>query len=263
MLKLTLTFSRKRGTYSKMSSQPSSTAQLQSQAQPQNTSSSSTRPPVTLGQTTHLDPGAYVRGTHAITLGEQILVHPRAQLVAVNGPLTISDKCIISEKCIIGGPTASASSTTPNTATGVANPDLTPSSKPSPVIPQAEGDDDEDPVKTTIGENVYIHASAHVHAGTTIKEAVLIESHVTVLKGVTVGAHSKICAGVTVDTDVDEWTVVMGSGEVRRRRRPAAIDEEGVDVVETMRLKAMDKEREGTVAILKMAARMATLARKK
>ncbi|EXJ89415.1 hypothetical protein A1O3_02482 [Capronia epimyces CBS 606.96] len=225
-----------------------------SAAQPAPTSTqapSSARPPVTLGQTTHLDPGAYVRGTHGITLGEQTLVHPRAQLVAVHGPLSIGDRCIISEKCVIGGPVATDK----------------PSEGPEGAGRGAggSGSDESDPVKTTIHSRVYVHANAHVLAGAVIKEAVVIEPHVTVRAGVTVGSHAKICAGVTVDRDVDDWAVVYGNGDLKRQRRRKRdqSETEHAELVETMRLKAMDKEREGTMAILKMAARTATLAKKK
>jgi acetyltransferase-like isoleucine patch superfamily enzyme len=221
---------------------------------------------VTLGQTTHLDPGAYVRGTHAIALGEQILVHPRAQLVAIHGPLSIGDKCIISEKCVIGGPVHSASESTDSTSKPVTSGGG--SNQPSPLLGE-DGDDDNDtdPVKTTIHSSVYIHASSHIHAGVTIKDAVLIEPHVTVLRGVSIGSYAKICAGVTVDRDVEDWAVVYGNGNMKRRRTQDAAGADGdsqqVELVEATRLKAMDKEREGTVALFKMAARMASLAKKK
>jgi serine acetyltransferase len=124
-----------------------------------------------------------------------------------------------------------------------------------------------DPVKTTIHSNVYIHPNSHIRAGATIKNAALIEPHVTIFPGVTVGSHAKICAGVTVDRDVEDWAVVYGNGEVKRQRKQhgstVGDDEEHADLVETMRLKSMDKEREATMAILKMAARTATLAKKK
>ncbi|EXJ95272.1 hypothetical protein A1O1_00392 [Capronia coronata CBS 617.96] len=240
-----------------MSSQPASVA-------PQTTasttsSSSSARPPVTLGQTTHLDPGAYVRGSHGITIGEQTLIHPRAQLIATHGPLSIGDRCIISEKSIIGGPLESPSTLPPASGSGS-------SLLPAPQKPVDQDNDESDPMKTTIYPNVYIHAYSRVHAGATIKEAAVVEAHVTIFAGVTVGSHAKICAGVTVDQDVDDWTVVYGNGDVKRQRTNGQSPDVGaqhMEVVEAMRLKAMDKEREGTVAILKMAARMATLAKKK
>lgn len=142
-------------------------------------------------------------------------------------------------------------------------------------------DDEPDPVKTFIGSSVYLSAGSHVHAGATIHDAVILESNVSVLRGVTVGAHSKICAGVTVDHDVDAWTVVLGNGDVRRPRRPRQRqrrrhsdtgldgeegkneDEDSVELIESLRLKAMDKEREGTVMIYRATLRTAGLAKKK
>lgn len=208
-----------------------------------------------LGHSTHLDPGAYIRGTHAVSLGDQVLVHPRAQLVTLHGPLSISDKCIISEKCVLGGPIPSSSSastdvsTKPPTSTSLNNPG------------DAEDNDERDPVKTTIGPNVNIHPNSQILAGAIVRDAVLIESHVTVLRGVTIGSHAKICAGVTVDRDVEEWTVVHGNGDVKRRRlRSDPAENEKQQLVETLRLKAMDREREGAVQLFRAGARMATLA---
>ncbi|KIW78630.1 hypothetical protein Z517_08468 [Fonsecaea pedrosoi CBS 271.37] len=239
-----------------MSSQPS-----------QSTSASSSRPPVTLGQTTHLDPGAYIRGTHAIAAGEHTLVHPRAQLVAVHGPLFIGDKCIISEKCIIGGPVQSTSGSTSDPASKASGAPGIGSNQPSPLIHQGGTDDvddeERDPLKTVINDSVYIHPSSQIHAGATINKGVLIESHVTVLANVKVGAHAKICAGVTVDRDVADWTVVYGNGNIKRQRKTQSAEEDQTELVEMLRLKAMDKEREGTVALLRAAARVASLAKKK
>lgn len=206
-----------------------------------------------------------MRGTHGITLGEHVLIHPGAQLVSVHGPTTIDDKCIVSEKCVVGGPLQATTAT----RTGAGN---------DARSDNVEDEEEPDPVKTTIGQSVYLHAGSHVHAGATIRNAVIIESNVTILPGVTIGSHSKICAGLTVDRDVDEWTVMMGDGDVRRKRRrrqldPAAAVLQGDDgdesygdaaeLVESMRLKAMDKEREGIVTIFRMAQRVASLARKK
>ncbi|OAP59105.1 hypothetical protein AYL99_06403 [Fonsecaea erecta] len=249
-----------------MSSQPST-----AHAASQSVSALSSRPPVTLGQTTHLDPGAYVRGTHAITVGEYDLVHPRAQLVAVHGPLSIGDKCIISEKCIIGGPVRGSGGVSSDPASKTSNAAAgSRSNQPSPFVNQGGADDaddeERDPMKTVIHDCVYLHPSSQVHAGATIREGVLIESHVTILANVTVGAHAKICAGVTVDRNVADWTVVYGNGDMKRRRKIRSADEEEEDqteLVEKLRLKAMDKEREGTVSLLRAAARMASMAKKK
>ncbi|KIX95819.1 uncharacterized protein Z520_08527 [Fonsecaea multimorphosa CBS 102226] len=233
----------------------------------QSASALSSRPPVTLGQTTHLDPGAYVRGTHAITVGEYDLVHPRAQLVAVHGPLSIGDRCIISEKCIIGGPVRSTSGMSSDPASKTPSAPGSGSNQPSPLINQGGADDaddeERDPMKTVIHDFVYVHPSSHVQAGATIREGVLIESNVTVLANVTVGAHAKICAGVTVDRNVEDWTVVYGNGNMKRPRKRRSAEEDQTELVEMLRLKAMDKEREGTVTLLRAAARTANLAKKK
>lgn len=230
------------------------------------TTSGSARPPVTVGQSTHLDPGAYVRGTHAIALGENILVHPRAQLIAAYGPLSIGDNSVISEKCVIGGPMP-ASTTDANANAKVTGSSGTGSNPPTPVINQASDDDERDPVKTIIRDHVYIHPSSQIHAGATIEQGVLIEPHVTVLANVTIKPHAKICAGVTVGRDVEEWMVVQGNGNVKRRRKLKSKtgndQDDPTELVESLRLKAMDKEREGTVALFRAAARTASLAKKK
>jgi acetyltransferase-like isoleucine patch superfamily enzyme len=214
------------------------------------------RPPVTLAPTTHLDPGAYIRGTHAITIGEHALILPRAQLIASRGPLVIGDKCVISTKCIIGGPVI-----------GFSSADTGGSGKGStPVLEQGVDAEDEDPLKTVIGASVYVHPGAHVHAGATIEEGVLIESGVIVLAGTTVGAHSKICAGIAIDRDVEPWTVVQSNGEMQRHKRKAAKYAGDLDDpakrLERLRLEGMDIEREGTVMALRSAQR-ASLAKKK
>lgn len=242
-------------------------------------SASTSKPPVTLPPSTHLDSGAYVRGTHAITLGEHNLIHARAQLVAIHGPLIICDRCIISEKCVVGGPVPAVPAPAPSSSTTTTS---TPTTNTAENKNQDgdEDDDEPDPVKTFIGSSVYLSPGSHVHAGATIHDAVILESNVSVLRGVTVGAHSKICAGVTVDHDVDAWTVVLGNGDVHRPRRRRKRqrrhsdtgldgeegkdeDEDSVEMIESLRLKAMDKEREGTVMIYRATLRMAGLAKKK
>jgi acetyltransferase-like isoleucine patch superfamily enzyme len=214
------------------------------------------RPPLTLAPTTHLDPGAYIRGTHAITIGEHALILPRAQLVATRGPLIIGDKCVISTKCIVGGPVVASSSTE---ASGSGK-------RSTPHLDQGTETDDEDPVKTVIGANVYVHPGVHVHAGATVEDGVLVESGVTIVTGVTIGGHSKLCAGITVDRDIEPWTVVQGNGELQRRKmkagRTASDLDNPAELLERLRVKAMDTEREGTVMALRSAQR-ANLAKKK
>ena len=82
-----------------------------------------------------------------------------------------------------------------------------------------------------------------------------------------IGAHSKICAGITVASGsvVPEWTVVYGDGSLRRKRLRHDVggqDDGGEDVLEKGRLRGMEKEREGVVAILRMASRNAAVAKR-
>ena len=244
------------------------------------TTTTTSIPPVTLPPSTHLDPRAYVRGHHGITLGEHVVIHPRAHLIAIHGPLFIADKSIVGENCVIGGPVPAAasggtSSTSAATA-AAATPGLQASSSSRAAGADSLDDDQEpDPVKTMIGSNVHLQSNVHVLAGAKVHDAAILESNVVVLAGVTVGAHSKITAATTVDHDVPDWTVVLGDGSRRTRRQnstPLRDDggrdsvkgtESPAETVERIRLKAMDKEREGTLVMLRMAQRGATAARKK
>lgn len=77
------------------------------------------------------------------------------------------------------------------------------------------------------------------------------------------GSHSKVSAGVCLNTDLPDWTVVWGSdGDLKRRsRRTGYREDDGGEggneweVVEKERLKAMDREREGTMMILSRVVR--------
>lgn len=198
------------------------------------TSSSASRPPVEIHPTAHLDPGAYVRGTHAIFLGPGVLVHPRAMLVSVHGPLIINDGTVIMEKCIIGGPVPDAKEVS-STA--------------------ADINADSDPVKTFIGTNVLVMAHAQIHAGATLHGASTVESHATIAKTASIGEHSKVCSGAVVAGSVSEWEVVFGGINQRRMRMP-------LEEVEQARLKAMQKDREATITVIRTSARAPVLRKK-
>lgn len=214
------------------------------QPQPQPPSSSSTtisattapapalaKPPTDIHPTAHLDPTAYVLGTHPISLAANVLVHPRARLVSTHGPLLIDSGSIISERCIVGSPP--------------------PGPHPSSTFPLTDSDEsDALPLKTSIGPSVLLHPSSTVHAGATLKAFCIIEPHTTILASITIGSHAKVCAGVTVSRDVADWEVVLGDGQARRKRTP---DQEYEDV----RLRALERDREGTMAVLREAARKA------
>ncbi|RVX76055.1 hypothetical protein B0A52_00412 [Exophiala mesophila] len=257
------------------------------------TTTTTSTPPVTLPASTHLDPRAYVRGHHGITLGEQTVIHPRAHLIAIHGPVVIGDRCIIYENCVIGGPVPSVSTAAVSTSTSGASPAL-PSSASAGILRPNNGDendqdepnkddndkddddddDEADPVKTVIGSNVHLHANVHVLAGARIGDAAIVEANVTIQKDVTIEAHSKVTPGVVVDRNVPDWTVVLSDGRWRSRKPMTlgGIDVEvtssrdgknSAELVEQVRLKAMDKERDGSGVVLRTAQRHASSTRRK
>lgn len=188
------------------------------------------KPPIEIHPSAHLDPQAYVQGTHTITLYPNVVIHPRARLVSVQGPLIIGAGTVISERCVVGGP--------------IHDP-----REPLPT-PTAE------PITTVIAQNVMLHASAQIEAGASIEDACLIEPRAMVMKGVNIGKHCKVCAGCAVDRSLRAWLVVYGDGQTRRMRTAAEIPEEG-------RLRALEREREATAMILKAAAAKATLGKRR
>ena len=257
-------------------------------------STSTTRPQVDLHPTTHLDPGAYIRGTHPITLGEHNLIHPRALLTTTTHPLTIGSHNTIAEKAIIGGsPVSLTSRASAPTASTTATPNLS-SNPPTPQLSETASQFTE---STTLHSSIQIHPHALISHSSTIHSHVTIESHAIIYPGVTVGAHSKICGGVHVTSDVPEWTVVVGNGNLRRSRFPTvplvqragakedAAGENGnvsvsvteadtpeekrkarmrsaIEEAEAMRVKAVDKERDAATVLLRNAARAAMAAKR-
>ena len=192
-----------------------------------------TKPPTDIHPTAHLDPSAYVLGIHPISISPSVLIHPRARLVSTHGPLIIDSGTIISERCVIGGPAPDPSSLSTDTP-----------------------DPDSDPLKTIIGFTALLHPNSIIHAGATLKESCIVEPYATVLANITVGAHAKVCAGVTVDRDVDDWEVVYGDGQSRRKRAP-------IQSYEDVRLRALEKDRDGTMALLKATVAKALLVKRK
>lgn len=138
------------------------------------------------------------------------------------------------ERCVVGGPGVDPRDRLPPPTSSLAG----------------------EPLRTVIGENVHLSASAEIEAGTCLEDACLIESRAMIKKGVKVGKHSKVCAGCVVDRDVGEWVVVWGDGEARRMRKGAEVPEMG-------RLKALEREREATVGLLRAAAARATLGKRR
>jgi carbonic anhydrase/acetyltransferase-like protein (isoleucine patch superfamily) len=213
---------------------PFTTSEARPRVQPPAAASTSalstSKPPTEPHPTAHLDPQAYVQGTHTITLGENVVIHPRARLVSQYGPLVIGAGTIISERCVVGGPVPDPKEPLP-----------------SPAV---------ESIRTVIGENVMLHAAVEVHAGAALDDACMIEPRVVVKKGVKVGKHSKVCAGCVVDRSVGDWVVMWGDGQTRRTRTGAVEPEDG-------RLRALERERDGTARLLKSAAAKATLGKRR
>ena len=215
--------------------------------QPTTTTTTTTQPtksPVTFPPTAHLDPGAYVRGTHTISISSDVLIHPRAHLVSIHGPLLIDSGTIICEKTVIGGPLPVTSPTNQKDITT----------------------NQEDPLKTSIGPNVFIGAHAQIYAGATLSEACTIDTHAIIHHNVIIGAHAKVGAQCVIDRDVGSWEIVFSNGQqgqVRRKRNVGVAPNEDVDVVEGARLKALKVDRDITMGLLHAAAARVSVARKK
>ena len=197
-------------------------------------SSAAAKAPVEIHSTAHLDPGAYVRGPHPILLGPGVLVHPRAMLVSIHGPLIINDGTVIMEKCVVGGPVPDAKDT---------------------LSASVDLDMENDPIKTVIGTNVLVMAHAQIHAGAILHNSSIVESYATIAKTGTIGEHSKVCPGAFVADHVGNWEVVLGGVNQRRTRMP-------LEEVEQARLKAMQKDREATITVLRTSARAPMLRKK-
>jgi carbonic anhydrase/acetyltransferase-like protein (isoleucine patch superfamily) len=188
------------------------------------------KPSLDIHPTAHLDPQAYIQGTFPITLAANVVIHPRARLVSVHGPLVIGAGTVVPERCVIGGP----------------GPDPR---EPLPTPPEA-------PLKTVLGQKVLLHASAEIQAGAVLEDACLVEPRAVIKKGVNIGKHSKVCASCMVDRSVGDWMVVWGTGQARRMRIGAVEAENG-------RLKALERERDATAGLLKAAQAKAMMGKRR
>ena len=153
-------------------------------------------------------------------------------LASIHGPLIINDGAVIMEKCLIGGPVPDAK-------------------EPSSM----NLDTDSDPVKTVIGANVLVMPHAQVHAGATLHDSCIVESHAMIIKTGSVGQHGKACAGAMVSDRVGDWELVFGFINQRRKRQP-------IEAVEEARLAAVQKDREATILVLKTSAKAPVLRKK-
>lgn len=64
--------------------------------------SSLPKPPTSLAATAIIADTATLVGTHCITIRDHTVIHPRANLSSVHGPLTIGNACIVSERAHVG-----------------------------------------------------------------------------------------------------------------------------------------------------------------
>lgn len=209
-------------------------------------------PPAKIAPNCHLDPSSYVKGHHQLTIEANALVHPRTYLFTELGPITIRQGTVIMEKCVLGrrektdtshqrGQPSIAVGRPLSIVEGLATTDTLhdPTAQPQGGLPEI-----------TIGPNAHLHASVTVQAPSTISDSATLESGVMISPGCIVGAHSKICAGITLppNTVIPEWTIVYGMNGCMRRRK---LD----DGAEETRLDLFRRERAATEALLRSAAR--------
>ena len=59
-------------------------------------------PPKTIDPSAIVSAAASLTGVFPITIGANSIVHPRARLTSLCGPITIGEGCMISEKAVVG-----------------------------------------------------------------------------------------------------------------------------------------------------------------
>lgn len=212
----------------------------------------SATPPAKISPNCHLDPSSYVKGHHQLTVEASALIHPRTYLFTELGPITIRQGTVITEKCVLGRRDKTDTShqrAQPSIAVGrplsvtegVASADtpLDTATQPQDNLPEI-----------SIGPDAHLHAAVTIQAPSTVSDSAILESGVMISPGCFIGAHSKICAGITLppNTVIPEWTIVYGTNGSMRRRKAD-------DAAEETRLDLFRRERAATEALLKSAAR--------
>lgn len=156
---------------------------------PNHTSSSKTAPPpIHTVPGTLLHPSAALTGTHAITLGRNVIIQLRSRIFSTYSPVTIAENTIVSERASIGflsQPALSSDTEAPN---------------------------------VSIGPGVLIESGAIVEAFS-IGAYRIVEVGAKVGKGAVIGERCKICAMVEIGEGevVGDSTVVYGNGWGERR----------------------------------------------
>ena len=60
------------------------------------------KPPTSLSSTCVVSDTASLSGTHLITILGNAIIHPRAKIVAIYGPVTIGEGCVVCERGSVG-----------------------------------------------------------------------------------------------------------------------------------------------------------------
>ncbi|KAJ5544608.1 hypothetical protein N7461_006912 [Penicillium sp. DV-2018c] len=156
---------------------------------------------------------AVFQGKHPVTIGAGTIIHPRARFYTYEGPITISDSCIISEKAVIGTPPPPKPSSS-SSSRSVSPSRSSPTPIPDPTEPRRE-------TSTRISYFVTVGPSALIESGANVHSSATIESLAIVRRGADIGAHSKVCSRceIAVGGSVAEWVVVYGQGPGMRRKR--------------------------------------------
>lgn len=211
----------------------------------------------------HLDPVAYVKGDHLLTLESAVVVHPRSKLFTDGGPVTVQEGSMISEKCTIGTVSGGDPTTLHRGLQGSSSSKSI--SLPAGHIIQKSNTDTNESVQDQsnvqqglpiiIGKSVYVHPNVNIQPPCTVSDYAIVESGVTFMPGCTIGTHSKICAGVTLPTgtNVPSWTVVYGTNGSMRRKRHKDLSEEA-------RLEGLNRERIAAFNLLRANATINKLA---
>jgi carbonic anhydrase/acetyltransferase-like protein (isoleucine patch superfamily) len=222
-------------------SRPSHSSPQKSSGTSSTSSSSIPKPPVSTSSTATVSDLAAFQGTHPVTIGEGTIIHPRAKVLSFEGPIVIGDGCIIGEKAVIGGGRGSS----PSRSSG----------KPAA----------EHATPTILENSVAIGPLATVSVGAHVRSAATVDTSATVGRGARIGKHAKVCTSCCIPENevVADWIVVWGANGcgmgLQRRKRPSDRGSEatgglGGRDVESARLTALGKEREGLTKLIGVAA---------
>jgi carbonic anhydrase/acetyltransferase-like protein (isoleucine patch superfamily) len=206
-------------------------------------SSSIPKPPVSTHSTATVSDLATFQGTHPVTIGEGTIIHPRAKLLSFEGPIVIGDGCIIGEKAVVGGGSPSRSTSSS-------------SSKPA---------EQQHATPTILENSVLIGPLATVSVGAHVRSAATVDTSALVGRGARIGKHAKVCTSCCIPDNevVADWIVIWGANGcgmgLQRRKRPSDRGSEATDGlggrdVESARLTALGREREGLTKLIGVAA---------